>query len=371
MPRRCAVTVLLSLTIGSYCANAQTPAYTVQIVPDPPVSGLVSQHVTNQVLPNGRFAVLSRLESGNAVQYVGNEAGWTVVQPMDGFAYAVVDEVTDDGTLFGRSVTSLGDARATFWPQGNVQAPQWALSGNFVPVSVNQQGVFAGYRAGPGPSDYAPATWQNGTVTTLPTSAGYSQALVKRVNASGQSVGIAFPDSGGPPIRALRWSAGAVEVLPLPSGEVWDAQVSDLNDDGWSVGNLWMPGTFDGTVLWRNGGVELIGPGFGVHEAMISNTGDVLLGAYDDINATTMERLWRDGLLYESGELLTPGFGGQLHWMQKLLDDGRLIGVATVNGVDRNVLLTPIPAPATLSLMVFVALVSHRRRRSAPRVHHP
>lgn len=66
MPRLPAVAVLLVLTVGSLCANAQTPAYTVQIVPDPPVpTGYPHpQRDPNFVLPDGRFVISHGYSNG-------------------------------------------------------------------------------------------------------------------------------------------------------------------------------------------------------------------------------------------------------------------------------------------------------------------
>jgi len=349
--------------MGSYCANAQTPAYTVQIVPDPPVpAGFPHpQRDPNLVLPDGRFVISHGYDNGApGQQFIGNENGWATPTPLPGYDRAWISDVAANGDMLGSSINAPDTSRPTLWQGGQAidLAPQ-LVPGALV-SAMNASGTITGIVPTSGDSTYQPFTWSGGATTLLSVPQGYTTASAVATNIHGLTIGTA----GSEAPRPVVWDLGVPTMLPVPEGDLWSVWMGGVNDSGWVVAHLLYHNGPSGTYLWRNGERELLEEFWFPWPPMVSNTGDVLIN--DELGPC----VWRDGTIYRMGDLQTPGFDGQVEWLHKMLNDGRVLGWVSVDGVMHNAVFTPIPAPATLSLMAFVALVSHRRRRSAPRVHH-
>lgn len=226
---------------------------------------------------------------------------------------------------------------------------------------MNATGTITGIAPTSDNATYQPFTWTNGVTNLLRFRQGYETALADDTNSHGLTVGTAGTDAPRPVV----WDHGVPTMLPVPEGDLWSVWMGGVNDSGWVVATFCTTMARVAHTCGATGERELLEAFWFPWPPMVSNTGDVLIN--DDFGPC----VWRDGTIYRMSDLQTPGFDGQVSWLHKMLDDGRMLGWASVDGVMHNAVFTPIPAPATLSLMAFVALVSHRgARRSAPRVHH-
>ncbi len=334
----------------------QAPVYGVQVVPNPPDYGHDIWHRTlEDVLPDGRFVVSLSWNDGDAF-VVGDDAGWGQLPPLPGFALSRVIQVSPLGQVLGVSYNDNGSTRTTVWVNNLPQdASEVDVSGGQV-AHLNAAGTFTGYVDGDLSQPLQAFTYANGVRTWLPAPSGYTSVVATQTNSAGRSIGTAFG-----PNRAAVWENGTAHMLPTPVANPEFSSVSDLNDSGWMVGTYWgtPSGWGWGTLLWRDASSYQVisnGPVVG-YGPTIDNSGTVV----SSTNAGSF--MWRSGVTYSASDLVTPGFGGTLTSLDRILDDGRVLARAQVEGVDRNVLLTPIPSPGAVGLISLGVLVVWVRRQ--------
>ena len=264
---------------------------------------------------------------------------------------------------------------------------------------------------GPGPDFIAPAYWYNGTVTELPTISPFAGAQATGISPE-TGVLTGYGDQGdqlsGFQVRAWRqWADGTREVLPTLGGATsWGVGV-DANNvgevvgnsqmlDGWSratrwdedgvpqdlgsLGGLTSQGaaiTSDGTVVgvgvtadnrgqaFRTAGSGMIMlqplplPFLGcsahaVNEALVS------VGSCDfstDFRVTTEHatRWAADTSVIDLNGHVLEAPGWVFERALGINASGQIIGIGTLNGVDRGFLLTPAPdppSPPSVALLV-------------------
>ena len=104
-----------------------------------------------------------------------------------------------------------------------------------MPNSINSAGVVAGYVREN--NTRVAALYRGGEVVRLPLPAGASRSEAVKVNAGGDAVGYASDEANRS--RAMFWPAGGgMTVLSRPEPNVYQAQVSDIRDDGLMIGSV-------------------------------------------------------------------------------------------------------------------------------------
>lgn len=354
MPR---VLALIAYTFAATCALAQVPTYSVQIVPDPPVPAgyELLQRDLNAVLPDGRVVVTNVYNGVGGEYFIGTEGDWQHFQPLPGDVSVIPHTFSSNGLVAGLSIGTDDMGHVVLWngtvPTGlNPQLLHYSGANG-----INPNGVVSGTTYNQQTARYESWTWQNGQLTDLPTPAGYTGAMASQTTLSGLTVG--YATSGNRP--PVLWHNGVPSLLTVPDGDVQESFIGDINESGWIVGGRTYNGSWaSGCYLWRDGQYELLRPSWNGFKAQLSDTGDVL---FED---TWTSSLWRDGVVYNSHEIVMPGFDGSIVWMQNLLDDGRILAKVELDGTIHNAVLTPIPAPATLLLLAAAAMARARRQRA-------
>ncbi len=338
------------------CAGAQAPVYSVQVVPDPPVpvGREIFQRDLNGVLPNGRVVVTNIYNGGESEVFIGTDGDWQHFQPLPGDVDVLPRTFSSNGLAAGLSVNSEGVGHVVLWSDTVPTGLNPALLHYSGANGINSNGVVSGSTYNQQTQRHEAWMWRGGLLTNLLTPAGFTGAMASQTTLSGLTVGQATSGNQPPVI----WHDGVPSLLTVPEGNLQWSFVSDINESGWVVGGRNYDGFGpSGVYLWREGQYELLRPSWLGFKAQLSNAGDVL---FDDAWATS---LWRDGVIYGPQDVLTPGFGGSVAWMQELLDDGRILGKVDVDGVIRNAVLTPIPSPGAVGLISLGVLVVWVRRR--------
>jgi uncharacterized membrane protein len=118
------------------------------------------------------------------------------------------------------------------------------------------------------------------TVSELPTPAGFDYCEPRRVNSSGQAVGICYTASNKDE-RGVSWLNGAVTLLPIPSGYT-DSGATAISASGEIVGYAY--GLRFDAMLWANGGVRNLGVPIGhdFSQAADINADGVIVGNSDN-----------------------------------------------------------------------------------------
>lgn len=256
-------------------------------------------------------------EHSPAVRWRGD----SVVELQDRGQYSVVNAINNHGQVVGHSNTSSGDyAKATVWNEIQPAVLTTPDAGSSAATAINDYGVIAGHTWLAG-RDLA-TVWQDGSARTLITPDSFS-SMANSINNHGQVAGLLFSQDGTFQTQPALWHGENLTVL---SHDGLRGNAKAINDHGAVVGT-----------------VET-----GYHERHAS--------------------LWLAGEYFRLNELLnaaSAGAGWELWEAIDINEHGQIIGTAfnPADGSIRPYLLTPVPEPETLALMLagLGAMVWRRR----------
>jgi probable HAF family extracellular repeat protein len=163
--------------------------------------------------------------------------------------------------------------------------------------------------------------YEQGTITDLGTLGGNSSHAYA-INALGQITG-SSNTLNNEELHPFLYSAGAMVDLGTLGG--YYAYSYDINVHGRAVGESAVPG-----------------------------------------NATTHAFLYSDGTMHDLNNLIDDSLGWVLRKASGINDAGQIVGSGEINGSLHAFLLTPVPEPSTLALLLAAALggLVWRRRRA-------
>ena len=242
--------------------------------------------------------------------------------------------------------------------------------------------------------------WEGGAYTELTPLQGQITSVGSGINADGLVVGHSRP-AGIVGARACKWPGGALDPPGMSYSMAWG--VSDTGDvvgewDG--LGVLWREdsmvhlGTLEGgwsiardvnnigqvvgesdglAFLWQNESLSNLGllPGHQHSEASaINDTGQIVgrshASGWPDDHAV----LWEDGQIQDLNTLIDADSGWFLAQARDINRHGDIVGWGYVDNEQRAFLLTVIPEPCTLSLLVLGGIVFCRQHRRIPQKCH-
>jgi len=206
--------------------------------------------------------------------------------------------------------------------------------------------------------------------------AGYEGSTARSINNNGLIVGVSISGNTG---RATIFDGTGYgnhsDLGLLPFGrESW---AKSVNDNGQIVGladnfmGQWHATLFDPTGGGRNVDLGAL-PGHTASDAWCINNGGVIVGEsrtsnddYTSRRATLFDSTGA-GHNVDLNTLIDPSLGFTLYGATDVNDSGWIVGWgAYSDGAARAFLLTPIPEPATLSLLAVGGMALLRRRRTA------
>ncbi|MCX5671716.1 MAG: PEP-CTERM sorting domain-containing protein [Planctomycetota bacterium] len=204
-----------------------------------------------------------------------------------------------------------------------------------------------------------PVVWNNGVATEIfPRSlvfGGPRFGATTDINDHGDVVGVR--SSGG-----FLWRNGAlIDLGPALGGSALFG-VPSINDVGQVVGFSYLLSGGYQAFLWENGTttrLALLPGGQGTLASDINNLGQIV-GADGSHRAV----LWEGGAISDLNDLVPDDSGWTLRSAHAINDLGQIVGWGIINGNDHAFLLTPVPEPATLSLLALGGAALVRRRRT-------
>lgn len=261
--------------------------------------------------PNGDFNH-SRpfVYSGGNMSLVGSFGG----------DYGWANDINEAGHIVGISAYTNGITHAfvkafgTMIDLGSFSPTTFDYS---IAYGINDVGAVAGYSTTTQTFSEA-FLHHNGNLENLGNLGGSSRGFA--VNDSDQVTGASVIDANGHE-RAFLWENGAMTDLGVTSGAV-TSQGLDINNLGHVVGTL----VFD--------------PNNGEH-----NHGF----------------LYRDGMMIDVNTLLPPNSGWLLRDAQAINDIGQIVGFGNINGEQHAYLLTPVPEPSVIDILLPLLLIRKRR----------
>jgi probable HAF family extracellular repeat protein len=253
------------------------------------------------------------------------------------------------------------DLRGFLWEDGHITTLPTFGGWHSSAIGVKDSGQVVGWADNAVQQERA-FLWEAGVMTNLGTFGG-PESWAAGINESGQIVGRAdtnvVPPGGLPIPRAFLYDTGA--MIPI-AGDYSEAR--DINDVGQAVGT-----DPQGAFLWDDGAlVHLDASGAYSEGRALNNLGQVVGVSY----ATEFEGtafLWESSVMYDLSDLIPPDSGwAYLQEAADINDAGQIIGWGLLKtGERRGFVLTPVPEPTTLWIMIGAGcILLVRRRRTDP-----
>lgn len=318
------------------------------------VEGAVQYIVTPLGVPNSQVYQIN--QTGQVVGYVtaadGSEQGfvWTAGQmamlpTLVGNSRARA--LNDHSQIVGGASAASGsaDPRAVLWQSGAIQ-DLTTLGGPKLTVSygINNAGQIL---VGTGTSGYL---WEDGVLRSLGFEGGNA------INESGQVAGAqntGQSDANGSIFHGVFWEDGTIHDLGTLGGK--RSVAYDLNDAGLVVGAAnraeSLLGGADTACYWDAIGIHRIPIGGEVSLAFGVNNLAQIVGQYS-AGPNGHAFLYSDGIATDLNDLIDPSSGWSLLVAKDINDQGQIIGQGWFEGQGRPYLLTPVPLPATLALIL-------------------
>lgn len=274
-----------------------------------------------------------------------------------GGSTSIANGVNSAGKVVGSGYVSMSEYHAILW-DGGIAPLDLGTAGEFSEANdINEGGTIAGtadFRAFRKP--------YGGAMEELPTLGGITVGL--GINAASTVAGGSDVSGNRHPFR---YSSGpTLEDLGIPPGATAGGAY-DLNDGGNVVGYSSSGSTF-GAFYWDGSYTTLNGLfNYDNRAWAINNAGVIVGSSWIDFNGNNSK-----AVLWEAGTTNAIDLNGQIDgssgwYLQRatgLNEAGQIVGFGLHNGTARGFLLTPVPEPATVAVLV-AGLAAFARRRKA------
>jgi probable HAF family extracellular repeat protein len=257
-------------------------------------------------------------------------------------SYSHANAINDSGQIVGISGLAGGQEQAFLYSGGRMTALSSSI---YSPTDINNSGQIVGATFG-----YHAFLYTGGVMTDLG-----SSSVANAINNNGQVVG----QNGAS--HAFLYSAGHLTDLGTLGGA--ESSATGINDVGQVVGYSYPAGNAAWHAFLYDGGhmtdlgIFAGGTGFYTQAYAINNNGQVV-GTAD-----SRAFLYAGGRMVDLNTLIPSDARWSLSTATGINDNGQIVGTGfSPSGQQHAFLLTPIPEPATLSMLALVCVVVMLRR---------
>jgi probable HAF family extracellular repeat protein len=266
------------------------------------------------------------------------------------------NDINNHGRIVGWGVGS-GQRHSIYWEYGEEYGLGISLGRNEA-HDVNECDQIVGFTYTDSGSYHA-YLWEDWAWQDLGTLGG-PESRAFGINDSTQIVGVA--DTSGGAARAFLWYEGIMQDLGTFGGR--DSLAYDVSNTGQVVGRACLPSGLFHAFLWHGGTMQDLGTfGGSQSEAFALNDRGQIVGAADTGDDYPHAFLWESGVMHNLNDLIPQGSGWVLNKAYDINELGQIVGYGVnPDGHTRGFLLTPIPEPSALALLL-VAVVAMMLRK--------
>jgi probable HAF family extracellular repeat protein len=234
-------------------------------------------------------------------------------------------------------------------------------------IDINQNGQIVGWAENSQINNRA-FLYDNGVMQDLGTLGGQSSEAYA-LNDSGVIVGTADTQNLSSTQHAFIYShAQMVDIHALSPflARSLDSEARDINDSEQVVGFAYFPvaeptgtGARAQGYLYDHGvaiGLGTLGGDYSTAYAI--NNRSQVVGHSKTASGSTHAYLYDEGVMTDLNSLISPTLGWELLFAQDINDSGQIVGYGLIGGQGHAFLLTPVPEPRTLSLIILAACVA-------------
>lgn len=333
-------------------AGAQTPAYTITDLGALPGFAFTSAQSVNA---GGRVAGYVFNQSSDPHAFVSNGNLLVDLGVLPGFTRSFAQAISDNGIVCGGTDPFSETGHALLYQNGTL-TDLGTLGGAFSRAnSVNDSGQTCGTAERADGLEHA-FLYEGGAMRDLGTlrSGGDGNSFGNALNAAGQVTGYA---DGPFATHAFLYEGGVMTDLGTLGG-VFSAGDA-INASGQVTGSSDRADGSGHAFLWSGGAMRdlgTLGGGTTSEGAGINATGQVVGNAANAAHALRAF-VWSGGVMSDLNDLVDQASGWTLTNATGINDNGQIVCIGQHEGLFRSCLLTPIPAPALISVVLTPASV--------------
>jgi probable HAF family extracellular repeat protein len=347
---------VLAVAGPALSAAGELPRYEIRWVAPPETAGI------GKLNDHGQVVGTRRTGDGGLIPFVWSGGVVTDLPRLPGWSRAAPSAINNHGEIVGSVFDDGKGTRPVRWRNGQI-IELTASNPNAYVHDINDAGVAVGTSWTDPVGPYESVVWADTAGVSLPPVDGEIASAAWCINNRGQILGGLGPRA----FPVAIWTDGSGQRLQPPGLSIVSFAGVGLNNAGDAVAGYWFgDGPTDGVwraLLFRSGTVTDIGslgpPSIVFPTSPTGINDDGIVVGRSDGRAF----IWKDGVMTDFATLVDGAEGFEFLFLRSINNHGWVVASVAIDGIQREVLLSPVPAPGTAAVVALGVLTLARRRR--------